>query len=344
MFEFAQLTNFLLALLELLGIGIVGFFLSRGIYAVFLLIFNKLINKSRTTANDYITGAIKTPLQITTMFFCFFILAAFFDNLGLIAGLTSKYFLSILIVLFTYILSELIAAVLLGYELESAKNSTKKMDLSILPFVRKFFRVLIPLIGIAIGLSTIGVDLAGIFTLTSVIALILGLASQETLANLFAGLALQLDRPFYYKDYLKFSNGKIAQLRKIGFRTTKLEDLNGNKVTISNSEFAKQKLINLSRTYHNSNLSIPAEVTLETDIEELEKVLQKRIDSKGHEYIKKGSLRVLIDKVQKDSVQISVEVLVVELHKLNLAKDVINSEILKFNNSEIIQVTKHEKA
>lgn len=342
MFEFAELTNFLLALLELLGIGVVGFFLSKGIYTIFLMIFNKVVKKSRTVVNDYITEAVKTPLQITTMFFCFFVLAAFFDNLGLIAGLTSKYFLSILIVLFTYILSEAIAAVLLGYELKSA-NSSKKMDLSILPFVRKLFRVLIPLIGIAIGLSTIGVDLAGIFTLTSVIALILGLASQETLANLFAGLALQLDRPFYYKDYLKFSNGEIARLIKIGFRTTKLEDLNGNKVTLSNSEFAKQKLINLSRTYHNSNLSIPAEVTLETDVVKLEKVLQKRIDSRGHEYLKKGSLKVLIDKVQKDSVQISVNVLVVELNKLNTAKDVINSEILKFNNSEITQVTKPEK-
>jgi MscS family membrane protein len=328
-----ELVEVAIIIAEILGIGILGFFISKIIYSIIQKVFSLLVRRTKTTIDDYVLEAIKKPLEISTIFVSIFLIAKLFTNLNTITNILSTYLLSIVIVLIAYIVSELISALIKGYEIEQTKDPKRKMDLSILPFTRKLFRVVILLAGIAVSISIIGIDLTGIFTLTSVIALILGLASQETLANLFAGLALQLDRPFYYNDYLMFTNGDVAKLIKIGFRTTKLKDLNGNKVTISNSEFAKQKLTNLTRTYVNANIPISAELPISADVKKLEDYLKaKANEDKENNHIKEESLYVAIDKITKDAIQITIYVAIKdkEVEKLKLIKDYVNRELLNF--------------
>ena len=320
-------SELIILIAEATVIGTAGFFAGKIIYGIILAIFRRIVKKTETLIDDYVIEAIEKPLELTTIVFCFFFISEFFGNLGAINALISKYLFSIVIILGSYLASEIIGGILKGYAAESERKNSN-MDLSLLPFLRQVSRIFIPLIGFSVGLSVIGVDLTGIFTLTSVIALILGLASQETLANLFAGLALQIDRQFYYGDYIRFVNGDIARLRKIGVRTSRLEDLNGNRVTLSNSEFAKLKVTNLSRAYNKANISMPAEIPIGTDTKKLEADLRKKLANQ--KILASKSISVSMDQIAKDCIRISASFSLERIENINAAKDAINREILEF--------------
>jgi len=64
-------------------------------------------------------------------------------------------------------------------------------------------------IGIAGWFATeiFGIRLAPVLATSAVYSLILGLALQDTLGNLFAGVALQLDKPYEIGDWIEVTQG-----------------------------------------------------------------------------------------------------------------------------------------
>ncbi|HEX7623667.1 MAG TPA: mechanosensitive ion channel domain-containing protein, partial [Anaeromyxobacteraceae bacterium] len=94
--------------------------------------------------------------------------------------------------------------------------------------------------------ATLDIDLTAVLASSAVISLVLGLALQETLGNLFAGLSLQAERPFGEGDWVKIGDyqGKVVE---IGWRATKLLTGSGEGLTIPNNAVAKGAVLNLSR-------------------------------------------------------------------------------------------------
>ncbi len=94
--------------------------------------------------------------------------------------------------------------------------------------------------------ATLAVDLSAVLASSAVISLVLGLALQETLGNLFAGLSLQAERPFGEGDWVRIGQhqGKVVE---IGWRATRLLTGAGEGLTIPNNAVAKEAVYNLSR-------------------------------------------------------------------------------------------------
>lgn len=90
------------------------------------------------------------------------------------------------------------------------------------------------------------IDLTSLLATSAILSVVLGLALQETLGNLFAGLALQLERPFSAGDFINVGDhtGRVVQ---VAWRTTRIETFRQEAVTIPNSNIAKQPLRNFSR-------------------------------------------------------------------------------------------------
>lgn len=84
-----------------------------------------------------------------------------------------------------------------------------------------------------------------ILATTAVGAVVLGFALQDTLGNLFAGLAIQVDRPFRVGDWVTVGEleGSVSE---ITWRATKLVTKAGNFVVVPNSMMAKDPITNYS--------------------------------------------------------------------------------------------------
>jgi CRP-like cAMP-binding protein len=79
-----------------------------------------------------------------------------------------------------------------------------------------------------------------------VLSLVLGFALQDTLGNLFSGLSLQLESPFNVGDFIKVGE-KQGRVVQIAWRSTRIETMRREVITIPNSLIAKEKVTNFSR-------------------------------------------------------------------------------------------------
>ena len=89
-------------------------------------------------------------------------------------------------------------------------------------------------------------DLSSLVAGSAILSVVLGLALQDTLGNLFAGLSLQLERPFEVGDSVAVGteSGRVLQL---GWRATRLETKRREIINLPNNQLAKQTVKNYSR-------------------------------------------------------------------------------------------------
>jgi small-conductance mechanosensitive channel len=113
--------------------------------------------------------------------------------------------------------------------------------------LRDLGRALIVLIGAGFTLSRVwGHDLGSIITALSVGSLVVGLALQETLGNVFAGVSLLIERPFVVGDFIQI--GEIrGYVTSVSWRSTQMRTLSGESIVIPNNVLAKETFRNLSR-------------------------------------------------------------------------------------------------
>ncbi|MGE0615411.1 MAG: mechanosensitive ion channel family protein [Bacteriovoracia bacterium] len=96
-----------------------------------------------------------------------------------------------------------------------------------------------------------GVQLTPFLATSAILSLVLGLALQDTLGNLFAGIALQLDKPFEIGDWLEIQFGVLkwtGQIYEITWRAVHLTGLDEERLTIPNRVVAQGGVTNLSAT------------------------------------------------------------------------------------------------
>ena len=89
-------------------------------------------------------------------------------------------------------------------------------------------------------------DITALFTTSAVISIVIGLALQDTLGNLFSGLALQTERSFNVNDWVRFGD-REGVVVDISWRATKLRTRSNDLVIIPNSMISKDVVTNYSR-------------------------------------------------------------------------------------------------
>jgi len=113
-------------------------------------------------------------------------------------------------------------------------------------FVGEVFNLVIFVIVVLVILSTFySVRIPGLLAGSGILAIILGLAMQDTLGNILAGLALHFEKPFQTGDWLVMDN-RHAQVMEMNWRATRLRTTDDIYLDIPNSQLAKTAIVNLS--------------------------------------------------------------------------------------------------
>lgn len=112
------------------------------------------------------------------------------------------------------------------------------------------FSLIISII-LSVGAITIlyGVQLGPILATSAVFSVVLGLAMQDTLGNLFAGISLQIDKTFQIGDWLEVVNGSqksVGQVLEISWRSTVLLGWTDETIILPNRILAQSQIYNFS--------------------------------------------------------------------------------------------------
>jgi small-conductance mechanosensitive channel/predicted nucleic acid-binding Zn-ribbon protein len=90
-----------------------------------------------------------------------------------------------------------------------------------------------------------GKTLTGLLATSGVLAMVIGLAIQMNISNIFSGLAINLERPFKIGDMVKI-DGHLGRVENMNWRTTRIRSNWNWSVTIPNHQAAETIIMNYS--------------------------------------------------------------------------------------------------
>jgi small-conductance mechanosensitive channel len=112
---------------------------------------------------------------------------------------------------------------------------------------RDLGRFVLVLVGAAIVLSTVwGADLGSLLTALGVGSLVIGLALQDSLGNIFSGVSLLFEQPFSLGDWIQVGD-RLGEVVEINWRSVHIETSSGDLVIVPNSEIAQGSFTNFSQ-------------------------------------------------------------------------------------------------
>lgn len=94
-----------------------------------------------------------------------------------------------------------------------------------------------------------GVQFGPLLATSAAVSVVLGLAMQDTLGNLFAGISLQIDKSFEIGDWVEVVNGvqkTAGQVKEISWRSVVLVGFSDEMITIPNRVMAQALISNFS--------------------------------------------------------------------------------------------------
>jgi small-conductance mechanosensitive channel/CRP-like cAMP-binding protein len=94
--------------------------------------------------------------------------------------------------------------------------------------------------------SVFALPITGVVATSGVVAIVLGLALQNTLSDVFAGIAVGIEAPFGVDDRIEIGDRIEGQVIQVNWRSTRIQTDGDDVAIIPNSLIAKAEIINRS--------------------------------------------------------------------------------------------------
>ncbi|MGO4355200.1 mechanosensitive ion channel domain-containing protein [Rhizobium sp. RAF36] len=124
-----------------------------------------------------------------------------------------------------------------------------------------------------------GVPIGTLVATSGVLAIILGLALQNTLGDVFSGIALTLGRPYVIGDWILLADGTEGRVVASNWRSTYLLTSGHNQVVLPNSVLAKQSLTNVSRPDETHQIMLPVRIVPSLPPKLVAEVMREALDN-----------------------------------------------------------------
>ncbi|MCX6904757.1 MAG: mechanosensitive ion channel family protein [Verrucomicrobia bacterium] len=253
-------------------------YLAMLVYILLAFLFSKLIDyvigirlkkwaaKTETQWDDILIKLLHGPIKVVAFVILLHIGFNVFPWPLWLAGYLSKGLLIIVACSLTYVALKLLDASLDFWRQRSmARGADKLLDAQLLPVIRISLRVFVVIIAILLTSHNLGLNVTSLIASLSIGGLALGLAAQDTLANLFGAVSVFADRPFNVGDRIRLESVD-GTVESIGIRSTRVRNGDGFLVTIPNKTMGNATITNVSRRptiKTEMNFGLPYETSME---------------------------------------------------------------------------------
>jgi MscS family membrane protein len=146
----------------------------------------------------------------------------------------------------TYMLIKLIDILIVHWRKRSLARGEKTFNDQLFPIISKAFKTFIIIIAVLVTSQNMGLNITGVLASLSIGGLALGLAAQDTVANLFGAVAVFVDKPFQIGDNVKLDSVE-GTVETIGLRSTRIRNPDGHLITVPNKTMGNATIINITR-------------------------------------------------------------------------------------------------
>lgn len=259
----------------LISLIIFIFFLSLSKVMAILIgkIFMKFAKHTETELDDVILERTQSPLTYL-IFFLGLKLALFPLNLtGVIGKVISNLVLSAIVITITLIVIRIADAFIEVWGKQWVQKTKSTLDDTLLPLIHKFIMIVIIIVGFLVVLGQWGISVGPFLASLGIAGIAIGFALQNSLGNVFGGIALILDKNFAVDDVIKLSNGLEGKVVDIGVRSTKIQTWDNEIMIIPNGELANMIFTNFAKPELLERVQIDFGVEYGSDVNQVKKVV-----------------------------------------------------------------------
>lgn len=255
-----------------------SFLLAQLLQYLFAKYLEKIAKKTASKIDDLLLEKTKHPF--------FFLVIALGIKLALmnvgIDGLLTKLVNSGLALLFLLLLSRIVDVIIETWGMHFAKKTKTRIDEVLLPLFRKIGKVIFVIIGFMWVLHLWGIDITPYLAGVGISGLVLGLALQDSLKNIFGGISLILDKTFNVGDRIKLDSGEVGVVHEVGLRSTKIVTLDNQALIVPNGYLANARVINFAQPDNKIRINVAFGVVYGTSAEKVKKVVLDTISKLKH--------------------------------------------------------------
>ncbi len=208
--------------------------------SLFALYLKRVAGKTKTVVDDLVFEKTKNPLF-------YFILASGLKvsllYLG-VNGIINKFVNSIMAIVFLFIFLRGFDVIISTWGITIAKKTMTDIDEVLLPLIHKILKIIFIFVGLMWILSIWSIDITPYLAGVGISGLILGMALQDSLKNVFGGISLLFDKNFKIGDPIRLESGELGTVMEIGLRSTKINTYDNEIIFIPNGQMANMKIRN----------------------------------------------------------------------------------------------------
>ena len=303
-----QINNFIEAIKQkelidvLIAIGIIIlFYIMRNVFSNMIIkIFKVKGSEKQKLKNSETSKGLKTIFICIGVYIALLILnleASWFS-------LCSKILRIVIIISVTRIISELISpeSKIMKKVGKSERLSENKITIGV---VSKIIKAVVYIIAGFMIIADLGYDLSGLITGLGLSSVVIALAAQELVENLFSGMAIVSDKPFELGDYVRIGDyeGTVIDIK---FRSTKIRMTDNTIVTIQNAKIVSGAVINISKI-EKRKLALSYGIPLDTSsikVKELMESIKMLLYSNTE--VMANSVIVYINEITQNAIKIEI--------------------------------------
>jgi small-conductance mechanosensitive channel len=248
------------------GLAAAGFVLGLFLQHVVLGRLARAARRTRSAADDIVVAAVRGPLVLWGTVIGLYVGMQFTELPSRVGHLAERGLIALLIASITWALARL-AGNLAHLRAQAAPGMIPSTNL-----ITNLVRAAVLALGGLVVLDTLGISIAPLLTALGVGGLAVGLALQDTLANLFAGIHILLSRQVRPGDFIRLSSGEEGYVEDIAWRYTTIRQLPNNLTIVPNSKLASAVTANFTLPDPEQAVLLEVAVSYGSDLEHVERV------------------------------------------------------------------------
>ena len=206
----------------------------------------KLASRTATKLDDLLLQLLHGPIKVIAFIVLLHIGLTFFQWPPPLSTYLSRGMILVVAAALTYLAIKMVNLFLDLWRQRVAHETERKFNDQLFSIIRKSLNAFIIIVAILVTAQNVGINITAAITSLSIGGLAVGLAAQDTLANLFGAIAVFADKPFRVGDQIKLADTE-GTVESVGMRSTRLRNPEGNLVAIPNKTVGNSTITNLSR-------------------------------------------------------------------------------------------------
>lgn len=222
-----------------------AFYVSKLLDFLTRIWLKRLTARTQTRFDDLLLELLNGPVKIVAFVIFLHVGLSVFQWPPVVETVLSKGLIIVVACSLTYMVSKLIDLLLGVWRRRAVSPEDEQFHKQLFPIIRKSLKVFVIIIAFLVTAQNLGLNITGLIASLSIGGLALGLAAQDTLANLFGAVAVFVDKPFRVGDRIQLENVD-GVVETIGFRSTRVRNQDGHLVTIPNKTIGNATITNIA--------------------------------------------------------------------------------------------------